>query len=306
MERTRLTPWLNKALVRTAAPLMPGRWATEKLQRQSMSDKSSSSYLNIEEYTELAATIHATALIIMLTLARVSSEPRDVIIRNFIAKGSTCLRSILAIWQLNDFENCWVFYRIMLDRPFHLRALVDNNEFETFEKWSFIQQYKTRHNARSDPELRPKVSPGKVSFTPEQKQRYLQLLKENIVWSRPKAEQVAKKMNWQFLYKYGYDYASTLVHPMATDGEQDFQLLLDHQLGLEDDQKGVLNNAVITQLLLMQTGLNSGNFRWRSLLYDFLDHCLAALDTHDRTYGQTFAKIAAQEPGFQWCERRPK
>jgi hypothetical protein len=27
MERTQLTPWLNKALVRTAAPLMPGRWA---------------------------------------------------------------------------------------------------------------------------------------------------------------------------------------------------------------------------------------------------------------------------------------
>ncbi|MCG2784602.1 MAG: DUF5677 domain-containing protein [Anaerolineae bacterium] len=270
----------------------------------SIDNNNTSNYLTPEQYDELFEVIQEYTLIVLASITDNSTSVRDVIIRNFIARGLTCLRSILHIWKLGDFDNCWSIFRIMLDRLFHLQSLWDKNEFEVFEKWSFIQQYKARQDARSDPELRKKVHSSRISFTPDEKKRYNQLIKENIKWVRPKAEIVAKSQDLSFLYKYGYDYASTLVHPMATDGASDFEQLSKGIIAIPRESLGVLQNAVLAQLLLIQIGLNASDLQWRTIMYDFIDECLSALKGYNQKYRFTFAKIATMSPGVQWCEPR--
>jgi hypothetical protein len=267
-------------------------------------DSNPSDYLTPEQYDELFETIEGFSLIVLQSLASNSTSVRDVIIRNFIAKGLTCSRSILHIWKFGDYDNCWGIYRIMLDRLFHLQSLWDKNEFEVFEKWSFLQQYKARQDARSDPELQKMVNPKRVSFTPDEKRRYNQLSKEGIKWARPKVENVAKSQKLSFLYKYGYDYASTLVHPMATDGANDFQQLMQVVKTIPQDSLSILQDATLAQLLLIQMGLNASSLQWRTIMYDFLDHCLSALKGYNQQYRFTFVKIVGMGKDFQWCEPR--
>lgn len=269
-----------------------------------MSNDITSNYLTPEQYDELFEAIQGYTLIVLKSLTENSADVRDVIIRNFIAKGLTCSRSILHIWKLGDYDNCWSIYRIMLDRLFHLQSLWDKNEFETFEKWSFVEQYKVRQDAHSDPELRKKVYPKRISFTPDEKRRYSELSKENIKWVRPKAETVAKNQDLSFLYKYGYDYASTLVHPMATDGASDFEQLTKDIITVPPESLSVLQNAMLAELMLIQMGLNASSLRWRTIIYDFLDHCSSALNNYNQKYRFTFVKIVGMGAGVQWCEPR--
>ena len=265
-------------------------------------DDNSNKYLTSEQYDELFETIEGYSLIVLQSLASNSAEVRDVIIRNFIAKGLTCTRSILHIWKLGDYDNCWGIYRVMLDRLFHLQSLWDKNEFEVFEKWSFLHQYKAKQDAHSDTDLKKKLYPRRIALTANEKIRYAQLSKENIKWTRPKAEDVAKSQKMTFLYKYGYDFASTLIHPMANDGEQDFQQLMQGVKTIPQDAVSILNNAILAQLLLIQLGLNASSLQWRTVLYDFLDHCLSALKDYNQQYRFTFVKILNMSKSVQWCK----
>jgi hypothetical protein len=269
-----------------------------------MSTDTSSNYLTLEQYDELFEAIEGYSLIVLQSLASNSENVRDVIIRNFIAKVLTCSRSILHIWKLGDYDNCWVIYRIMLDRLFHLQSLWDKNEFEIFEKWSFLKQYKTRQSARGDPEFRKKVHPQLISFTSSEERRYSQLSGESIRWVRPKAEDVAKSQELPFLYKYGYDYASTLVHPMATDGASDFKQLMEGVKTIPQDSFSILQDTMVVLLLLIQMGLNASSLQWRTIMYDFLDHCLSTLKGYNQQYRLTFVKMVGMGKNFQWCEPR--
>ncbi|MFZ5908637.1 MAG: DUF5677 domain-containing protein [Chloroflexota bacterium] len=261
-------------------------------------------YLKPEQYDELFEAVEGYSLLILNSLASNSTNVRDVIIRNFIAKGLTCLRSVLHIWKLGDYDNCWSIYRNMLERLFHLQSLWDKDEFEVFEKWSFLKSYKARQDARSDPELRKRVHDSRISFTPDDKKRFSELSKEGIDWIRPTAKEVAKSQDMLFLYKYGYDYASSLVHPMATDGASDLKQLLDGIKTIPPDALGILQNATLAQLLLIQLGLNASSLKWRRILYDFLDHCMSALNGYNQQYRFTFVKIVNMGKDVQWCEPR--
>ena len=68
---------------------------------------------------------------------------------------------------------------------------------------------------RSDPELKDVVDADFFAETEDKKRRARELSAENPQWKRPFADDVAKAMDLRFLYKYGYDYGSMFVHPMA-------------------------------------------------------------------------------------------
>jgi hypothetical protein len=258
-------------------------------------------YLTVKDYAQAIGVLREYTVIILLSFAKHSSLLRESIIRNFIARGITCLESILHIYQLNNLQDCWTLHRSLLDRLFHLRALQDEAAFETFEKWSFVQRFEAKNRAFSDPSGKQKLGPELLGFTEDEKKRYAKLKREQICWSRPKAEKVAKKMDLPFLYKYGYDYGSTHVHPMADDGEEDFQKLVGLLSGPRLGQVVVLHNSFLVQVLLIQEALNASSLHWRAIIYDFLDHCILLLENGSDEYLTTFAKIANQDSDFKWC-----
>lgn len=89
------------------------------------------------------------------------------------------------------------------------------------------------------------------------KLRIKSLSKNPPKWRRPKAGDVAMSMNLSFLYKYGYDFASTYVHPMANDGDQDFYTLTKLKPTPPfPDQISVLSNSILVGSLILQEALN--------------------------------------------------
>jgi hypothetical protein len=258
----------------------------------------------VEAYQEALQAFHVAAGTVLFEFARDGEGYRNVIIRNFIARADMTARAIFQLWTMEDYQDCWVLHRCLLDRLFHLRYLNDSDGFDTFEAWSFLEQYKAMNRVRSDPEVQGAREHDLFNFTDEQKKRAGHLLDNPPQWRRPKPEVVAKDMDMRFLYVYGYDFASTHVHPMANDGDQDFHTIT----GLEPrpdypDQRTVLANTLLVATLLVQEGLNASTLLWRQLVYGVFEDLRRFLDSGSTDYRQRLlTMVSAVQQGTVMCE----
>ena len=182
--------------------------------------------------------------------------------------------------------------------------LQEHDQFEVFEAWSFLEQYNALNRVRSAPEFRGVLESKMFRLTPEQKERAKVLMKTPPVWQRPKAEEVAKRLDMRFLYLFGYDFGSTHVHPMANDGQQDFFTITKLEPALAfPDQRAVLSNTLLVGTMIVQQGLNASTpLSWRALIYNFLDDLRRFLDTGADDYKLTFMKLGMLiERGVRLC-----
>ena len=253
-------------------------------------------YLPVETYAQAVQAFHGVCGIILFEFARRATpraSKRDVIIRNFIARTDMMVRAIMRLWDLEDYQDCWILHRCLLDRLFHLCHLSQLDQFDVFEQWSFLEQYNARNRASSDPEFNQRPESRLFAATPDQKMRARTLSENPPVWQRPKAEEVAKQLDMRFLYRLGYDFASTHVHPMASDGDRDFLTITKLEPAPEfPDQRPVLSNTLLVGLMLVQQGLNASSLRWRALVYGILDDMLKSLGTGEEEYGPRLAQLA--------------
>lgn len=250
-------------------------------------------YLPPAEFAEFIDAFHGIAGLLLFEFARAQRGTRDLVARNFIARADTSLRGILALWNLKDFQDCWILHRCLLDRLFHLRHLADTNEFEAFEAWSFLRQYEATERLVQDPEFGGSQAKDSVAVTPAQDKRGRELKAARPRWRRPKARDVAKSMDMQFMYNFGYDYASTHVHPMANDGDQDFHTIT----GLEPqtaypDQSAVLSNSVLHASMLVAEAMSASSLAWRNIVFQFFtSDVVALLDRGEKDYMLSFVKM---------------
>jgi len=259
-------------------------------------------YRTIQEYSETIDVLGQYTTQILVSFSNHSESLRDVIIRNLIARGITSLTSILSLWKVGHFQDCWILHRALLDRLFHLAALNEDNSFEAFNNWSFVQNYDIKNKVLSDKKIRNKVPKETLSFTKSEKKRYAEIKQENIVWARRKPEEIAKNiLNLPFLYNYGYDYASTQVHPMADDGEGDYSRLIENKPWPTGDHIAVIHNSILIQSLLTQNGLNASTLHWRRIVYDFLSQCNHSLELGNNVYLETWNKLQNAGSEFNWC-----
>jgi len=231
-------------------------------------------HLSAEQYNEAADAIHVLSGMLLFEFARHSetAATRDLIVRNFIARADTMVRGLLRLWEIKDYGDCWIIHRALLDRLFHLRALNDNDQFDLFDDWSFKMQYEAANRLRSDLDLKGQLKGLVDDLTTEQKARYQQLVKAPPDWRRPKAEDVARAMDLMFLYRYGYDFASQHVHPMANDGQEDFFNITRLEPRPNFPESGmVLSNSILAASLVVQEALNASTLLWCRVVYDAVD-----------------------------------
>lgn len=265
-------------------------------------------YPSVEAYEEAVKVFEVFTKIVLFAFAgQQPPETMDKIIRNFIARSVVTLRSILELWKIQAYSDCWVLHRCIMDRLFYLKSLAKGKAFDAFDDWCLKQQYEYMNKVRSDPEFKGRVGPSFFKDMERYKARYNELCKRGVDWRRPRAEDVAMDAGWGFLYKYAYDHASSHVHPMANDGEQEFHRLTKLAEPRDcGDSRLVLNNSCLAALLLVQEGLNISNFRWRRVVFDFLGDFLAFLQDASRKYAVTYCKIISLGPDFEVCEKTDK
>ncbi|MGY0216261.1 DUF5677 domain-containing protein [Endozoicomonadaceae bacterium StTr2] len=260
-------------------------------------------YRSYEEYKSAADILNVVVGMVLLSFAKYNCSKKDVIIRNFVAKGSMSLKGIFSLWDIENYQDGWILYRTLLDRYLHLTSIEKNDQFELFYDWSLFEQVKIQNRIKSDADFKHEAE--KVIFNSEsdykEKIKYLSKNKPN--WRRPKAEVVAKNLEMDFLYKFGYDMASMHVHPMANDGMQDFFTIT----GLTSDfefptQITVLNNSILITTMLLQDAMNFSSFSWRKILWDFIDQIRSAIVTGSTDYQKSFLKLSNLFPEQPLCQ----
>lgn len=252
----------------------------------------------------LVESFHGVSGMILFSFAKHELSNKDQILRNFMARTDMMLKGVLALWNAGDTQDCWIIFRCLLDRLFHIHHISKNDEFEIFDDWSFYQQYNANNRIASDAEFRDRTEKEFLRPTDAQKERYKNLSSSPPKWKRPHPEKVAKDMRLSFLYKYGYDYGSTHVHPMANDGLEDFYTItkLEPKPSFPDSAT-VFNNSVLVASMITQEILNSSSFRWRAVVYSFLENLRNALHTAEHVeYQIDFIKLGRIFKDRELCE----
>lgn len=261
-------------------------------------------YLSFDEYRDGADSLYAVSGMILYSFAKHAIDTKDLIIRNYIARSAMMVKGIYRLWEISDYQDAWIIYRALLDRLFHLHHLGATDGFREFDDWSFFEQYKAQNKVKSDPEFKAQATGWVFELTENQKLRIKLLSKNPPKWRRPKAEEVAKSLDLTFLYKYGYDFASTHVHPMADDGHQDFHTLTKLEPTPRfPDQTSVLANSILVSTLILQEALNLSSFRWRRVLWDYLEQMRLFLEKGTVAYAESFLKLEHMFPDTELCEK---
>ena len=79
-----------------------------------------------EHYLNAIKAFHAYAGMTLFAFARQECSLRDTMIRNLIARSSTMLNGIGQLWQIDDYQDCWILHRCLMDRLFPFGALGRN------------------------------------------------------------------------------------------------------------------------------------------------------------------------------------
>lgn len=265
--------------------------------------------LSPEDYEYAISTLKAfTTMALTWILEKSQDDVKHQIITNFIARSLVCLDSIHILWQSGNHQDCWILHRGLVDRLILLRRLIDHNEFEEFERWSFQKQYQSADAALSDQLIVTKLTPEALAEAKrqhtERRTRFLQEPKSN--WQRPYAKEAAKSVNLLFVYKLGYDPASGEVHPMADDGKEELHSLLGIPLQTYGDDRTVLHNSLVTQFMIVQYGIGGCDLLWHGFVSDFLEHWLSFIEQGSKCELAEVARILTlgKDPNVSWCEPR--
>jgi len=246
-----------------------------------------------EQNKILIDSFHGYCGMLLFSFAKHECDTKNKILRNFIARTDVMLKGIFSLWEVGDIQDCWIIHRCLLERLFHLHHISENNEFEQFDNWSFYQQYNANNKIASDREFKNQTDEKFLKPTHSQKERHKKLSKSPPKWKRPYSEDVAKEMNLMFFYKYGYDYASTHVHPMANDGLEDFYSITNLEPKPDfPDHTIALSNSILVATILIQEALNCSDFQWRGVTYSFLENMRKSVaNSVDESYLIDFIKI---------------
>jgi hypothetical protein len=231
--------------------------------------------LSFEQYRQAAEALHVLSGTLLSEFARRDDAVtlRDQIAGNFIARADTMVRGIFRLWEISDPTDCWILHRALLDRLFHLYDLNQKDQFQVFNDWSFKTLYEAAGRLRSDPDMKGQIDGLVEDLTPESKSRYHLLVKDPPCWRRPRAEDTARGMGLTFLYRYGYDYASRYVHPMANDGMGDFQVITCPEPRPHSPSADivVLSNSILAASMILREALNTSSLAWMAVVYNAID-----------------------------------
>lgn len=225
-----------------------------------------------EEYKELAFDLKKIIKIILLQLRTQVREKKDIMFLYSLARGIVQTESIIDLWTKKHYSDCMVLYRTQVERLLTLHYLVDSETIQEYDDWSFIQNYEARNKAKSDQEHAAFLNKGFWVENEKRIEKYQRLKKLKITWKRPnptKLEEIAKSHDLLFLFKYGYRHASGYVHPLSSDGEDEFEIVtgIPPKNKRDYDTTPILNNSIVVLYLMLQLALQEMNFKWHEEVF---------------------------------------
>lgn len=237
-----------------------------------------------EDYLELVSNLQKLIRIILLEIRGEVRELTDILFLYSLARACVQIDSIFRLWDVEHYSDSLILYRTQVERLLTLHYLIDTKTIQEFDDWSFIENYENRNKAKSNPEHKQFLTKEFWTESRKRIEKYQRLKKEKTQWKRPnfsQLEEIAKKHDLLFLFKYGYRYASGFVHPLSSDGEEEFELVtgIPSRNKKEHDTTPIINNSVVVLIFIIELALNETSFEWNEYVFkvlssskDFIEH----------------------------------
>jgi len=224
-------------------------------------------------------------------LLKIASEvkDKDVYLRNTIAKTISLLKSIDTLYKIENFNDGWILYRSLIDRLVYIYYLIENNSYKEFDEWSFVKQFEYRHNAKADEQfIRLKTNP-KFNTQKGETNKYNEY-KSRLSWCKPDPQKVLKSIDLNFIYKYGYDYASRRTHPMSNDGSKEFYKLTGLEPNPHDFEEDIylLKNSLIISSMIFNVIIQNLSVELPCYYLDFMSEYRKYAFGIKKTYNSKF------------------
>jgi hypothetical protein len=179
------------------------------------------------------------------------AKGKDVYLRNTIAKTISMLKSIDLLYKVENYNDGWILYRSLIDRLVYIYYLIENDNFKDFDEWTYVELFEYRHNAKVDERYRRLQKDPKFKTQNGETNTYNEY-KKRLNWRKPKPKDVLKLIDLEFIYKYGYDYASRHTHPMSYDGSKEFYHLtglIPNPHDFNEDSLLLKNSLIISSMI---------------------------------------------------------
>lgn len=227
--------------------------------------------MNTEDnYTSI---IKQTEIINKCFLLKIASdvEGKDVYLRNSIAKTISLLKSIECLYIIENYNDGWILYRALIDRLVYLYYLIENDNFIEFDEWTNVELFKYRHNAKVDERFKRLLNNPKFKTQKGETNIYNDF-KSRLNWKRPKPFDVLKSKDLDFIYKYGYDYASMHTHPMSCDGSKEFYQLTGLKPNPHDinEENLLLKNSLLISSMIFNLIITNIHVEMPRFYLDFM------------------------------------
>ncbi len=209
---------------------------------------------------------------LLLQTAHEQSPAKHYYLRNSLAKTISLAKSIFLLNTNEQFNEGWILFRSLVDRLVYIYYLDENSNYEDFEKWTFLKTYEMINNARSDEQIQSVKNNPLFQLTKDSKSKYARLCKEKIEWNKPKPDDVLRKEDLNFIYKFSYDYASTKTHPMFNDGDEEFHAITKLTPNPYSDMthEELLPNTILLSTMIVQKCLENFDLEFITVLYEWL------------------------------------
>jgi hypothetical protein len=257
-------------------------------------------------YSEIIEKIGIIIKWILLDISDKVESNKDVFLRNSLAKSFTLLESIQKLYRQELFNEGWILFRSLLDRLIYIYHLSENDLYDNFEDWTYLQKFKLRNDIRADERFKRVLKDPFFNINREESNKNKELKKKEIKWNKPEPRVILKKYGLDFLYKFGYYIASMHTHPMATDGEAEFHKLtgLEPNPYKDFDHTTLIKNSILINTLIQQVIFNNLDFRFRGLVYSFLEETRKNINSEQNNFDLLhYQLLKLVEKGISWQEK---
>lgn len=224
-------------------------------------------------YTEIIHKLEIVSKVILIQLADKVETNKDKYLRNAIARSISLLKAINQLYSTKEYNSGWILYRSLIDRLVYVFYFSDDVNFTSFDNWSFIKTFEYRNNVKSYNKYQVRKPKLGLDHNKSEVDKYYELKKRKIKWSKPDPETVLKQKGFDFLYNFGYDFASVHSHPIVTDGEFEFYSLT----GIEPnpykiiDQNNLIKNSILIHSIIQQEVYNQLTYRFIGVLHSLIE-----------------------------------
>jgi hypothetical protein len=248
-----------------------------------------------DDIFECSDNLKTVASMIIFDLSDKSKIPKDIFLRNCIAKSASLLDSIILLYKRRYFDNTLILFRALIDRLIHVIYIENNDLYQDFRFETLISNFEHVSNARSNEEFKKLLKDPLFQISKEERQNYKQFKKSSKGWSKPDPKQILKENDLGFLYKFGYEYSSRRVHPNYFDGYPEFHVLT----GLKPDpfekfeDQIIINNSLLISAVLINRCISYSSFNFRNIVFDYFSSVINFLNGEgDKSYKMSFLKIS--------------